>query len=271
MLVIFRSSQAEGFLSYFFSGCVLTGQSKSRMSGDSAFLSLAYDEVAALSAGVPMAARSGGARGGSGSRISPRLAQPLNAAGMPRLTVKELEENAAAMRELAAIQAAAKAKKKAGPALALPTAASPLRTEDAKAPTPSSDGVDGRIVLDEEEDVAALILENEQLRRLVAAGRPSAAQVPQASIVALEAQATRTDQILQYLAAQVGALAEKVTSGPPGSSPSAPPATKEKPGSLPFLEPAHKRPGPIDLNNHRIGMFFYADGHIRPHGGPVTP
>ncbi len=57
-----------------------------------------------------------------------------------------------------------------------------LRAEDAKAPTPSSDGVDGRIVLDEEEDVAALILENEQLRRLVAAGRFSAAQVPRPSV-----------------------------------------------------------------------------------------
>jgi hypothetical protein len=45
-------------------------------------------------------------------------------------------------------------------------------------------------VRDDEEDITALVLENEQLRRLVAAGRPPAAQIPQASIVALEAQAT---------------------------------------------------------------------------------
>ena len=117
-----------------------------------------------------MAARAGGARGGSGSRISPRLAQSLTSTGLPRLTVKELEENAAALRELAALQAAAKAKKAAVPALALPIAASPPRAEDAKAPTSSSDGVVGRIVLDEEGDVAALALENEQLRRLIGGG-----------------------------------------------------------------------------------------------------
>ena len=214
-----------------------------------------------------MATRAGGARGGSGSRISPRLAQSLTSTGLPRLTVKELEENAAALRELAALQAAAKAKKAAVPALALPIAASSPRAEDAKAPTSSSDGVVGRIVLDEEEDVAALALENEQLRRLVAAGRSSPAQASQASIVALEAQAARTDQILQYLAVQVGTLAEKVSSGPSGSSPSALPAKeKQVPGSLPFLEPAHKRPGSIDLNTQRVGMYFY-DSHIRPYGG----
>ena len=138
------------------------------MSGhNNTLLSLGYEEVAALSGEAPMATRAGGARGGSGSRISPRLAQSLTSTGLPRLTVKELEVNAAALRELAAIQAAAKAKKAAGPALAQPTAASPPRAEDAKAPTSSSDGVAGRIVLDEEEDVAALALENEQLRRLV--------------------------------------------------------------------------------------------------------
>jgi hypothetical protein len=83
----------------------------------------------------------------------------------------------------------------------------------------------------------------------------------------LEAQAARTDQILQYLAVQVGTLAEKVSSGPSGSSPSALPAKeKQVPGSLPFLEPAHKRPGSIDLNTQRVGMYFY-DSHIRPYGG----
>jgi len=49
-----------------------------------------------------MATRAGGARGGSGSRISPRLAQSLTSTGLPRLTVKELEENAAALRKLRA-------------------------------------------------------------------------------------------------------------------------------------------------------------------------
>jgi hypothetical protein len=74
------------------------------MSGpNNTLLSLGYEEVAALSGEAPMAARAGGARGGSGSRISPRLAQSLTATGLPRLTVKELEENAAALRELAAM------------------------------------------------------------------------------------------------------------------------------------------------------------------------
>jgi hypothetical protein len=167
--------------------------------------------------------------GGAGRGFPPAWPSPsLRLGSMPRLTVKELEENAAAMRELTAIQAAAKAKKATGPALSLapPPAASPLRAEDAKAPTPSSDGVAGRIVLDDEEDVAALLIENEQLRRLVAAGRLSS-QAPQSSITALEAQAARTDQILQYLAAQMGALAEKVTSVPPGPAPSSLPSTKE--------------------------------------------
>ncbi len=50
------------------------------MSGaDSALLSLSYEEVAALSGGAPMAARSGVARGGGVARVSPRLAQPLTA------------------------------------------------------------------------------------------------------------------------------------------------------------------------------------------------
>ena len=93
------------------------------MSGvDSALLSLSYEEVAALSGEAPMATRAR-ARGGSGSRISPRLAQSLTSSGLPRLTVTELEENAAALRELAALQAAAKAKKAAVPALAMPIAA----------------------------------------------------------------------------------------------------------------------------------------------------
>ena len=62
----------------------------------------------------------------------------------------------------------------------------------------------------------------------------------------------------------VHALAEKVN----GAAPAAPLVARERPqaGTLPFLEPAHKRPGPIDLNTQRIGLFFY-DGHIRPHGG----
>ncbi len=168
-----------------------------------------------------MAARSGGARGGSGSRISPRLVQPLTAAGMPRLKVKELEENAAAMRELAAIQAAAncKAKKKAGPALARPAHRRVTPPRGGRRPPPrlQTASLGASCSTKRKMSIAALILENEQLRRLVAAGRPSAAQVPQASIHRglIEAQATRTDQILQYLAAQVGALAEKVTSGPP--------------------------------------------------------
>ena len=56
--------------------------------------------------------------------------------------------------------------------------------------------------------------------------------------------------------------------GPSGSSsvPTAPIPAKEKPGTLPYLEPAHKRTGPIDLNAQRIGMYFF-DSHIRTHGG----
>ena len=50
-------------------GCVLTGQSKSRMSGDSAFLSLAYDEVAALSTGVPIWQRALAGRVGGGFQL----------------------------------------------------------------------------------------------------------------------------------------------------------------------------------------------------------
>jgi hypothetical protein len=79
----FWRSQVEDFRSYFFTGCVLTGQYReveTRMSGaDSALLSLSYEEVAALSGGAPMAARFGVARVGGGSRVSPRLAQPLTA------------------------------------------------------------------------------------------------------------------------------------------------------------------------------------------------
>ena len=72
-----------GVTSFETAGCVLTGQYReveTRMSGaDSALLSLSYEEVAALSGEAPMAARSGVARGGGGSRVSPRLAQPLTA------------------------------------------------------------------------------------------------------------------------------------------------------------------------------------------------
>jgi hypothetical protein len=87
--VIFRATLHEclsvsKFRSFFENaGCVLTGQCReveTRMSGaDSALLSLSYEEVAALSGGAPMAARFGVARVGGGSRVSPRLAQPLTA------------------------------------------------------------------------------------------------------------------------------------------------------------------------------------------------
>ena len=242
-------------------------------------LSLGFEEVAALTSGDHGApSLSGGALGGGGRRVSPRLALNLTSAGAPRLPVQLLQEHDAALAELSALRSAARKKRDVSKQAPSP---SPALDDDAKVPAPPREGADGLGALVGQPEVVGdarraeeLATENEQLRRLLASPRLPSVHLPPApppaSVAslhqALEAQALRTDQLFQFLAGQMGALAEKVGKVPSGPLPPPPAVAKEKPGTLPFLEPANKRTGPIDLTTQRVGLYFY-DSSLRIHGG----